>query len=203
VGSLLLADISGYSRFLNNVQAAHREDAADGQMPAAYGMMASMLEGIAAKIDPPFSVLKFEGDAAFAVARTETTPSRSELIDRIVDCYSDFVARWAAADEVWTCTCDACSLNGPLDLKFIVHHGEFFVQAIGATTDVVGPEVNVAHRLLKNDAATVIRTRGYALFTEEAVEALGLPLEDAAGTTETIDDGRVVKTRVIGLASSI
>jgi Protein of unknown function (DUF2652) len=131
-GSIFLADISGYTNFLNSVQVAHEDDAfADGQVPDAYAMMSRFLEGIASTIEPPLTVLKFEGDAAFAVAADDVTPRSAEMMDLIAGCYGDFVTRRAAAGQIWTCTCNACSRKETLDLKFVVHHGEYFIQTVG------------------------------------------------------------------------
>lgn len=200
VGSILLADISGYSSFLNSVQVAHEDDAfADGQVPDAYAMMSSFLEGIASKVEPPFRVLKFEGDAVFAVAANGTTPREEAMIDCVAACYADFADRRSSAREFWTCTCKACSRSGTLDLKFILHYGEFFIQAVGHHVEAVGPEVNIAHRLLKNRAVEIVGSSGYGLFTEESVAALDLPLGDAASLTEVVDDGRRVDARVVVL----
>jgi class 3 adenylate cyclase len=199
-GTILLADISGYTSFLNAVQVAHRADAfAGGNVPPAYAMMAGLLEGIASKVEPPFTVLKFEGDAAFAIAADGDAPTGTAMLECVRACYSDFVDLRSASDELWTCTCDACVLRGDLDLKFIVHHGEFYVQNMGRQTEAVGPDVNVAHRLLKNGAVSLLGSHGYALFTEETVDALDLPLDGAARLEETVDDGRVVGARVIPL----
>lgn len=200
-GCILLADISGYSTFLNRVQAAHADDAfANDQVPAAYSMMSGFLEGIASTLDPPMSVLKFEGDAAFAICTHEATPQGSQMMRLIEGCYSDFRSRLAAADQVWTCTCDACSRKDNLDLKFVVHHGGYYIQAVGRQVEAVGPEVNVAHRLLKTRAAEAVRTSGYALFTREAIDALDLDLEHAAQVNETVDDGRLIEARVVALS---
>lgn len=199
-GSILLADISGYSRFLNDVQVAHSADAfADGNVPPAYSMMAGFLEGIAAKVAPPFEVLKFEGDAVFAVAADDPDLLGQQLVECVVGCYADFAERRGAAREIWTCTCDACARQETLDLKFIAHHGEFFVQQVGPQVDAVGPEINVAHRLLKTDAADMVGSHGYGLFTDEVVGALGLTLDEAVRITETIDGDRVVAAHVIRL----
>ena len=50
-------------------------------------------------------------------------------------------------------TCEACARMPELDLKLIAHHGAFAEQAIAGSREVVGTEVIVAHRLLKNDVA--------------------------------------------------
>jgi class 3 adenylate cyclase len=196
----LLADISGYTSFLDSVRLAHQEDAfADGQIPDAYAMMSSFLEGIASVIDPPFNVVKFEGDAAFAVAADDITPRGTSMLDLITECYGDFVDRRSAAGLIWTCTCTACSRKETLDLKFVVHHGEYFVQAVGDQVEVLGPDVNIAHRLLKNAAAELVGSMGYSLFTEATTDALTLPLTKAVTMTEIIDGERPIPTRVIPL----
>jgi class 3 adenylate cyclase len=202
LGSILLADISGYTRFLEEVQVAHRDDAfADGRIPPAYAMMAGLLEGIAETVAPPFTVLKFEGDAVFAIATDADLPGGEAILDCVRGCYADFTQRRAAAGAIWTCTCDACSRSETIDLKFILHHGECFVQQVGMHTDAVGPDINVAHRLLKNGAVAVLGTTGYVLFTDEIIEALEIPLPGAVGLSETIDGGREVSAKAIALTA--
>src|SRR5438552_9812984 len=45
-GPLLLADISGYTSFLQSVAVSHRDDAfANGAVPDAYAMMSDLLDG--------------------------------------------------------------------------------------------------------------------------------------------------------------
>lgn len=121
------------------------------------------------------------------------------MLDLIRKCYQDFVDRRSAAGLIWTCTCNACSRKETLDLKFVVHHGEYFVQTVGGQIEVVGPDVNIAHRLLKNAAAELVGSLGYSLFTEVTTDALTLPLTDAANMTEIIDGDQPIATRVIPL----
>ena len=46
-GQLLLADISGYTSFLQSVALAHKDDAfADGAVPPAYAVLSNLLDGI-------------------------------------------------------------------------------------------------------------------------------------------------------------
>ncbi len=121
------------------------------------------------------------------------------MLDLISKCYEDFVDRRSAAGRIWTCTCNACSRRETLDLKFVVHHGEYFVQTVGSQIEVVGPDVNIAHRLLKNAAAELVGSLGYGLFTEATTDALFLPLTDAASLTGIIDGEQPIATRVIPL----
>ena len=201
-GTILLADISGYTSFLDSVRVAHQDDAfANGQVPDAYALMSSLLDGISTCIDPPFSLVKFEGDAVFAVANADVAPEHEAMLERVDACYHDFVERRAKAGLVWTCTCDACSKKDTLDLKFVVHYGEYFVQTIGSHVEVLGPDVTIAHRLLKNTAAAEVGSVAYALYTQAAAKALDLPLAGAKAIEETIEGMQSVTTRVIPLST--
>jgi len=191
-GAIVLADISGYTSFLDSVRVAHQEDAfADGQIPDAYALMSSLLDGIASNIDPPLALVKFEGDTVFAVAPGDVAPHRGAMLECVRSCYRDFRARLEEAATVWTCTCDACAQNDSLDLKFVVHHGDY--------VDVLGPDVNIAHRLLKNSASRQVGSTAYALFTESAIDALDLPVTDTDAITEPIDGMQPITVRVIPL----
>jgi hypothetical protein len=37
-----------------------------------------------------------------------------------------------------------------LDLKFFVHHGDYIVQEVSGIRELVGSDVNLIHRLMKN-----------------------------------------------------
>jgi class 3 adenylate cyclase len=199
-GAIVLADISGYTAFLDSVRVAHQDDEfADGRIPDAYALMSSLLDGIASNIDPPLALVKFEGDAVFAVAPDEAAPRRGAMLECVQGCYRDFRTHLGRAGTVWTCTCNACGQKDSLDLKFVVHHGDYFVQAVGSHVEVLGPDVNIAHRLLKNSASRHIGSAAYALFTETAVDALGLALTDAIAITEPIDGMQPLGVRVIPL----
>jgi len=188
-GALLLADISGYTSFLESVRVAHSLDAfADGRIPDAYGLMSSLLDGIATHVDPPFTLVKFEGDAVFAVAADEVAPRGAALEECVTACYRDFAERLAEAGLSWSCTCDACARKDTLDLKFVVHHGEYIVQGVGRHVEVLGPDVTLAHRLLKSGAAQLVGSNAYALFTNAAVTSLGLSLDGAVTLVEEFEE---------------
>lgn len=176
-GPLLIADISGYEAFLEDVQTAHASDAfADGNVPTAYRLMSSLLDGIVADIVPPFTLSKLEGDAVFAFARIDDgAPQGQAVLDCVRRCYAGFTQRLGQAGDQWTCTCDACSRASSLDLKFVLHAGRFFVQEIAGSRELSGPDVVLAHRLLKNSAAEIVGQRAYALVTDAAAERLAIP----------------------------
>ena len=155
-GLLLLADISGYTSFMQSVALAHQDDAfADGAVPDAYAMMSNLLDGIVGRVVPPFTLSELEGDAVFAYATDpDPVPSGEAMLDCLTECYADFRRRVGTGRGIWTCSCDACSRIDVLDLKFILHAGAYVTQEIAGKSKLLGPEVVMAHRLLKNNAAT-------------------------------------------------
>ena len=74
-----------------------------------------------------------------------------------------------------TCTCNACRNIPNLDLKFFLHHGEFILQDVGTYTELVGPDVNLIHRLSKNTISETTGLTAYAAYTQGAIDALALP----------------------------
>jgi hypothetical protein len=184
-GPLLLADIGGYTGFLRNVQTVHADDAfANGAVPDAYGLVSSLLDAIVGRLAPPFTLSKLEGDAVFAYATSDAdVPRGEELLACLGACYAAFRRLLADAHGVWTCRCAACMRIDQLELKFIVHAGPFVIQSIAGTAELVGPEVVMAHRLLKNDAASALGTGAYALLTAPAAERLGVPVDEALPMT--------------------
>jgi len=188
-GALLLADISGYTSFLQGIAAAHSELKVDSEEPApVYALLSSVLDAMAVALEPAFRVMKFEGDAIFAVAPDGPASVRNDaLMASLRTCYAAFTDRIAQGRSELTCGCNACSLVNGLDLKFVVHHGEYVVHRIVGREELAGPEVIMAHRLLKNHARDVVGTRPYALLTDTAAAALGVATDEMPAVTETYD----------------
>ena len=64
-------------------------------------------------------------------------------------CYASFREHLRRTEDGLTCSCDACSSGARLDLKFILHHGSYVAQTIAGRTELLGPDVTTAHRMLK------------------------------------------------------
>lgn len=200
-GILLLADIGGYTAFLGSVTDAHRDDAfADGNVPDAYALVSSLLDGIVGRTVPPFTLSKFEGDAVFAYAiEGDPIPRGDAFLTCLRDCYAAFHGRLASAGDIWSCRCDACARISTLDLKFIVHAGPFVIQSIAGREELVGSEVVLAHRLLKSGAAEALGRPAYALITASAARLVDLATDDAVPLTEHVDHYAPVEAHVFGL----
>jgi hypothetical protein len=200
-GTLLLADISGYTAFLQAVGGAHAADMAAGTfVPTAYPLLTSLLDGIIEQVAPPFTLSKVEGDAVFAFADEDgALPRGSELLGCLTGCYQSFRSRLDEARTLMLCDCDACSSIDGLDLKFVLHHGEYVVQPVAGRPELLGPDVTIAHLLLKNHVADLLGRSAYALVTERAAAELAVPLERSVQITERYDHYPPVQARVLVL----
>ena len=198
--AILLADISGYTGFLQGVADAHRDLIVEAdEPPPAYGLLSHLLDTMHASILPQFRLAKFEGDAIFAV-EDEPLPHGEAALDHLRRCYAVFREHLAAAGSQWTCNCAACSRISELDLKFVLHHGNYVVQSIGGHEELFGADVNVAHRLLKNHARELVGAVPYALVTAAAAAALEIPTDGMVAGTESYDDTPPIAVHVLSLA---
>ncbi len=87
--------------------------------------------------------------------------------------------------------CTACPAVAHLDLKVVLHRGFAVRQAVGSGSDLLGPAVTIAHRLLKNGIRLRIGNRPYRVMTDAAAIGLGLREIGLAHSEEYADAGRV------------
>ncbi|MEX2211799.1 MAG: DUF2652 domain-containing protein [Gaiellaceae bacterium] len=178
-GCLLIADVSGYTSLLLASELEHAEDALN-----------DLIGRVVASLEPVLTLSELEGDAAFAYVLYGTF-STSTLLDTVDRAYDAFRRRLRDIQHGTTCTCNACVQIPSLDLKFVLHDGQF----VRRGDKLVGPDVIVVHRLLKNTAAEAIASRGYLLLTQACVDAIGVEPEELGMTrqVERYDDvGEVV-----------
>jgi Protein of unknown function (DUF2652) len=200
VGTLVLADISGYRAWPTLTTKSFDGD----EPPIAYTVMSSLLDAIVANLAPPFQLAKLEGDAVFAFAADHDLDVRgADVVRCLRGCYAAFRSRLDEARALWVCTCGACSMVGTLDLKFVVHHGPYVVQAIAGREELLGPAVNAVHRLLKNHVTELIGRRPYALLSDELLSALAVPTEAMIVITESYPDVPPIPAHILPLDGAI
>ena len=91
-------------------------------------------------------------------------------MDTIERTYFAFRRRLRDIGLASTCDCNACIRIPSLDLKFVAHHGPIVRQRIAGREELVGSDVILAHRLLKNEVEERTGIGGYALYTDACVE---------------------------------
>ncbi len=161
-GCLLLADITGYTAYLQATELEHAED-----------VLSDLLETLVSTLAPTFKLAKLEGDAAFAHAPAGRV-SPSLILDTVEAGYFAFRRRLRDIDHATSCDCNACVLIPSLDLKYVVHHGEYVARRIAGTEELTGPDVILVHRLLKTGAGTALGTTGFAAYTASTLDTFGM-----------------------------
>ncbi len=161
-GCLVIADIAGYTKYLAGVELEHSQD-----------ILADLITTVVSQMRGLLHLAKLEGDAVFCYAHDEDTDG-SMLLAMVQSCYNAFAKRLQVIDRHTTCECNACRLIPTLNLKFLIHHGEYAIHEIAGSRELVGRDVIVAHRLLKNSVTPATGVHGYAMVTEPCVRHFGI-----------------------------
>jgi uncharacterized protein YndB with AHSA1/START domain len=157
-----IADISGYTHFMSGVELDHAQD-----------IIADIMDTLVRALRPPFRLAKFEGDAAFVYALADKVDG-ALVQDSIEQAYFAFRKRLRSIKQASSCECQACSRMQSLDVKFVVHHGEFIRQKMSGREELAGRDVILVHRLLKNDVGKTSGPHAYALYSDACVQAMGI-----------------------------
>ena len=195
---LLLADISGYTGFMAGVEEAHGVDFSTG-IPAAYSVLGALLDAVIVGLEPDLTIVKLEGDAVFAAAPATSLDGQGAwIIERLQATYRAFIESRTRAIPASDHMCTACPAVAHLDLKMVLHRGQTVRQIVGSGSDLLGPAVTVAHRLLKNTIREQIGSRPYVFVTDTAATGLRL---SALGLSHSEDypDAGSVRGRIIEL----
>ena len=167
-GFLLIADISGYTNYLNESELEH-----------ARGTLTDLLELLIEETRPPLVISRLEGDAVVSYGIGDDFLSGQTFVESIENTYVAFRKAIQLMVLNNTCKCNACANVSSLDLKFVVHYGTFLIQRLGGYDELMGSDVNLIHRLLKNTVVSQTGISAYCLYTSPAAEKLGI--QDFAG----------------------
>jgi len=162
-GFLIISDITGYSKYLNESELEHARDS-----------LTALLNILLDHTKSPLVLSKLEGDAVFSYAPEHGFLQGQSLLDMIESTYASFRKALELMVLNTTCTCNACRNLPNLDLKFFVHFGSFMIQKLGDFNELVGNDVNLVHRLAKNHIKEETGCQAYAAFTQSVMDALGL-----------------------------
>ena len=187
-GYLVLADISGYTSFVAQTEIEH-----------ADVVISAMLENIIEILSGALTIVKLEGDAVFAYVPEDKISSCEEMLNLLDDTYLIFRDSANAMYEGATCGCKACASIPMLDLKFFVHHGEYVVQKVAGTMDLLGNDVTMIHRLAKNHVTQSTGWNGYVLFTGYCLEHMRADKKSFVQQAETYEHIGDVDTYVMDM----
>ncbi len=152
-GLIYIPDISGFTKFVTSTETQHSKH-----------IITELIDLILANNKLGLEVSEIEGDAVLFY-KMGTPVKIEKILDR---CRSLFVKFHSYLNEIESrsiCQCGACRSASGLSLKFIVHYGSFDEVKINKFTNILGSDVILAHRLLKNN----IPSNEYILFTEKYI----------------------------------
>jgi hypothetical protein len=157
-GVLVLADISGYTRFshLHYTSLLHAEE-----------IVSELLSAIIETSQFPLQVAHLEGDAVLLYAevpdggKTQVAQDISNQIEKLFDAFNLRERSLIACDA--GCACQACNQIGELKLKAVLHFGRFSRRVFQGSVDFLGSEITLLRTLLKSLADE----REYILLTQQ------------------------------------
>jgi len=162
-GYFVITDISGYTEYLTGSELDHANE-----------ILQSLFDAQLNAIKHPFLISGFRGDAIFMyVPETNFVQSQS-FLEALENFYIVFMETLQQMQYNTTCRCRACRNMSMLDLKMCTHYGEYLVQKLGDREELLGADVIVPHRMLKNHVIEKTAIKSYALFSDIAAQKLNL-----------------------------
>jgi hypothetical protein len=151
------------------------------------------------QVEKLLTIHKLEGDAVFAYAPEALIARGETVLELIESTYTAFRDRQTDIKRATTCTCRACQNIPSLDLKFILHHGDYILQHVRGIREMVGSDVNLVHRLSKNHVSETTGWRAYLMITEPCLAHLELNLAETHEQIESYEHLGEIKTVSIDL----
>lgn len=138
-GLLFIPDISGFTRFVNEVEIEH-----------SRFIIQQLLEVLIRANDSDLKISEIEGDAIlfYKFGEREELGTLYKQVEKMFRAFHQYLI---AYDNRKICQCKACISAVNLSLKVITHYGEFTPLSVQQFNKLIGKDVIVAHQLLKND----------------------------------------------------
>ena len=162
-GYFIITDISGYTEYLTASELDH-----------AHEILQSLFDAQLKSIKFPLKISGFRGDAIFMYTPEACFVNPQSFLETLENLYIVFSDTLQQMQINTTCTCRACRNMSMLDLKMCIHYGDYIIQKLGDREELLGADVIVPHRMLKNHVIEQTGIKSYALFSEAAAQALQL-----------------------------
>lgn len=152
---IYIPDISGFTKFVTETEVSHSEH-----------IISELIGVILNSNTLKFKVSEVEGDAVLFY-KIGSPPSLEEIYQQSKEMFLNFHSHLKQIEFNSICQCGACKTASNLTLKFIGHLGSFKEVAIQSFTKLIGSDVILAHRLLKNN----VPSNEYLLVTDNYLQS--------------------------------
>lgn len=178
-GYFIITDITGYTSFLTQSELDH-----------AQHILNALFDSQLKTIESPLVISGFRGDAILCYVPEKAAKDGQKIYDQINKIYAAFVSKIDEMQIDPPCHCRVCSTISLLDLKIFVHYGEYLLQKMGDSEELLGSDVIVVHRMMKNNVVKTTGIKSYLLTTANAFEHLGIEAikSDFVKHTESYED---------------
>jgi len=139
---LFIPDISGFTDFINQTAIEHSQH-----------IISELLEIIINSNNLDLIISEIEGDAVLFYKKGNI-PNATEIIQQSKEMFLHFHAHLHEIEKTNVCQCGACKSVSNLTLKFITHIGDTQEVSINTFNKLIGSDLILAHRLLKNKIAS-------------------------------------------------
>jgi len=151
---LLIPDISGFTRFVNEIEIEHGRH-----------IVSELLESIIDADDLGLTVAEIEGDAILFYLK-DAVPSVARVTELAERMFVRFHTQLKLYESRRICHCGACSSSQSLSLKIVAHSGPIEFIQVKEFLKPYGPDMIFVHRLLKNS----VPDNEYLLVTEQMAD---------------------------------
>lgn len=162
-GFFINSDISGYTEYLTGSELEH-----------ANQILQSLFDAQLANIKFPLQISGFRGDAIFMYTPDTNFVNPQSFVESLENLYIIFSDTLQQMKANTFCECKACKNMLKLDLKICTHYGEYMIQKLGDREELLGADVIIPHRMLKNQVIEKTNITAYSLFSEAAAKQLNL-----------------------------
>jgi hypothetical protein len=167
---IYIPDISGYTQFINSTQIKYSSK-----------LIHELLEVIIDSNILNLKIAEIQGDAILFY-KLGTPPSISKLESQVKRTFRNFHESLERMREKYPVLHDAPDLT----LKIIVHHGFISTTQVKGVVKLLGSDMVLAHRILKNN----VKEKEYLLMTEQYVRSQKKNLIDQSFSWSDMKSGK-------------
>ena len=187
---IFIPDISGFTKFITKCNIDHSNQIISNLINVILN--SNLLE---------LKVSEIEGDAVLFYSKG-TPLTKEEIIQQSKRMFIDFHTNLKAMERNFFCNCGSCSTASDLTIKFVAHYGACKEVPIHNSTKLIGSDVILAHKLLKNnvpESEYILLSEKY-LKSQQSKSTIEEDWVDIKSNIENIEDFGEVRTKYIPLS---